>query len=104
MSPPKHQKPGTGVAALPSIQAFKDCRPTRAQSLRGLGLVEPAVGKNIFNKKVFPRLLNDLRKIYYIAFDDFKASRIRDRLVIANNFLQFVSKLIRNHGAVFAIK
>jgi hypothetical protein len=62
------------------------------------------VGKNIFNKKVFPRLLNDLRKIYYIAFDDFKASRIRDRLVIANNFLQFVSKLIRNHGAVFAIK
>jgi len=61
------------------------------------------VGKN-FDKKCFPRLLNHLRKIYFIVFDDFKAIRIRDRLVMTNNFLQFVSKMIRNHGAVFTVK
>lgn len=52
--------------------------------------------------KSFSRLLRQLSKAICLCFD--RGSRIRDRLVIANNFLQFVFKMSRNHGANFTVK
>ncbi|UBZ25882.1 RNA-dependent RNA polymerase [Fusarium mangiferae mitovirus 3] len=48
------------------------------------------------------RLVSSISKVLPIVLD--RTSRIRDRLVIANNFLQFVFKLKKNHGSTFTIK
>jgi len=53
-------------------------------------------------KRSFSRLISFLPKIIYLSFD--RVSRIRDRLVIANNFIQFIIKLNKNHGATFTVK
>lgn len=50
----------------------------------------------------FSRLLSGLSSVVKLCFD--RGNRIRDRLVIVNNFLQFVFKLRKNHGAVFTVK
>jgi hypothetical protein len=53
-------------------------------------------------KRSFSRLISFLPKIIYLSFD--RISRIRDRLVIANNFIQFIAKLNKNHGSTFTVK
>ena len=53
-------------------------------------------------KRSFSRLISFLPKIIYLSFD--RVSRIRDRLVIANNFIQFLIKMNKNHGATFTVK
>lgn len=41
-------------------------------------------------------------KIIYLSYD--RTGRIRDRLVIANNFVQFIAKMNKNHGPKFTVK
>jgi hypothetical protein len=53
-------------------------------------------------KRSFSRLISFLPKVIYLSFD--RVSRIRDRLVIANNFIQFIIKLNKNHGSTFTVK
>jgi hypothetical protein len=53
-------------------------------------------------KRSFSRLISFLPKIIYLSFD--RIGRIRDRLVIANNFIQFLIKMNKNHGATFTVK
>jgi len=48
------------------------------------------------------RLVSSIAKVLPIVLD--RTNRIRDRLVIANNFLQFIFKLKKNHGSIFTIK
>jgi hypothetical protein len=60
------------------------------------------VDKNF--KSSLSSLLKGIGKILYIVLDTSSSKRIRDRLVIANNFLQFVYKMYRNHGGHFTIK
>jgi hypothetical protein len=48
------------------------------------------------------RVLPSLAKVLPIVLD--RSTRIRDRLVIVNNFLQFIFKMKRNHGSIFTIK
>lgn len=53
-------------------------------------------------KRSFSRLISFLPKIIHLSFD--RIGRIRDRLVIANNFIQFIIKLNKNHGSTFTVK
>jgi hypothetical protein len=52
--------------------------------------------------KTFSRFISSAAKIIYLCFD--RTGRIRDRLVIANNFIQFLMKLNKHHGSSFTVK
>jgi len=52
--------------------------------------------------KSFSILTKSLPKFLILCFD--KVSGIQGRLTIANNFLQFIFKLRKNHGPAFTIK
>jgi hypothetical protein len=52
--------------------------------------------------KSFSILTKSLPKFLILCFD--KVRGIQGRLTIANNFLQFIFKLRRNHGPTFTIK
>jgi len=52
--------------------------------------------------KSFSILIKSLPKFLILCFD--KISGIQGRLTIANNFLQFIFKLRKNHGPTFTIK
>jgi hypothetical protein len=54
------------------------------------------------NKHSLSILTKFLPKILILSFN--KVSGIRGRLVIANNFIQFVFKMNKNHGSTFTIK
>jgi len=53
-------------------------------------------------KQTFSILVKSLPKFLILCFD--KISGIQGRLTIANNFLQFIFKLKKNHGPIFTIK
>jgi len=54
------------------------------------------------NKLSLSILTKFLPKILILSFD--KVSGIQGRLIIANNFIQFIFKMNKNHGSTFTIK
>jgi hypothetical protein len=62
------------------------------------------VGERVLpiSKLTFDKIRKSLPKIIFLCFD--RVSGFQGRLVIANNFIQFVMKMNRNHGSTFTIK
>lgn len=54
------------------------------------------------SKVSFDKLLKTLPKLITLCFD--KVTGFQGRLLIANNFIQFVMKMNKNHGAAYTIK
>jgi len=54
------------------------------------------------SKVTFDKLLKTLPKLITLCFD--KVTGFQGRLLIANNFIQFVMKTNRNHGSTYTIK
>jgi hypothetical protein len=54
------------------------------------------------SKQSLDRLTSSLHKMIILCFD--KVGSLKGRLVIANNFIQFIFKMNKNHGSTFTIK